>query len=302
MRRFQFFEPRSVAEVSAILWEHGDEARVIAGGTDLLRKIRGNKEFPSIVVGLKKLALRKIEFDDEKVVIGSLATLQQIASSEGIQKYVPLLAEAAGQVGAVQTRNLGTIGGNICNASPAADTAAALLALEAVVCVAGPQGAGRRLPLNQFFTGPGQTVLRRGEWVVGVEMAPMGTLEGGAYLKIGPRKGMDIATVGTAAFVSLDPSGVCRRARIALGAVAPTPVRAARAEALLKGAAFDPALIARASQEAMRESQPITDHRASAEYRRAMVEVLVRQALNLARERAMGRSPEAANRGKETER
>jgi CO/xanthine dehydrogenase FAD-binding subunit len=302
MRSFQFLEPRSVDEVSAILWEYGDEARIIAGGTNLIRQMRENKAFPRIVVGLKKLALAGIEFEGGKVVIGSLATLQQIASSAEVQKYVPLLAEAAGQVGAVQTRNLGTIGGNICNASPAADTAAALLALEAMVCVAGPQGAGRRLPVNQFFTGPGQTVLGRGEWVVGLEMAPMGALEGGAYLKIGRRKGMDIATVGAAAFVSLDPSGVCRRARIALEAVAPTPLRAGRAEAMLQGGPLDRVAIARASREAMGESQPITDHRASAEYRRAMVEVLVRRALNLAGERAVGRSPQAANRGREGER
>jgi len=302
LRKFQFLQPGSVAEVSAILWEHGEEARIIAGGTDLMRKIRENKGSPSIVVGLKKLALTGIEFDDQKVGIGALTTLQQIASSAGIQKHVPLLAEAAGRVGALQTRNLGTIGGNICNASPAADTATALLALEAVVSIAGPQGTQRHVPVTQFFIGPGQTVLRRGEWVIGVEMAPMGTLEGGAYLKLGPRKGMDIATVGAAAFVALDPSGVCRSARIALGAVAPTPVRAGRAEEILKRVVFDSAIIARASQEAMKESRPITDHRASAEYRRALVEVSVRRALNLAGDRAVRRSPAAPSLGKEGER
>ncbi|MBI3977494.1 MAG: FAD binding domain-containing protein [Chloroflexi bacterium] len=279
MPRFEYAEPRTVAEAVEALVAYGAGARVLAGGTDLLIQMRERGLRPAAVVNLKRIpGLAGIaEMSGGGVRIGACTTMGEIAESPIVRSRYPALAAGAGMIGSVQIRNLATIGGNIANASPAADSAPALLLYEAVVRIAGPAGE-RSVPLVAFFLGPGRSALQPGEIVTGFALAPPPAGSQSVYFRLTTRKAMDLAFVGVGALVART-NGVIAEARLALGAVAPTPLRARQTEAFLRGQPPLAEVLAEAGRMAADESRPITDLRASLDYRRQMVETLTARLL-----------------------
>jgi len=276
MKPFSYFAPAKLAEAVDILAAHEGEACALAGGTDLLLKMKAGRLAPKAIVNIKRIPeLRGLSFNSH-LTLGALTTLEEIRRSPIIRQHYPALADAAATMASVQIRNLASVGGNLCNAAPSADLAPILIALDAVAHLSGPAGE-RRVPLDAFFTGPGTTVLGAGEMLVSIEVPPPG---GPAlYLKHAPRACMDIAIVGVGLALRVR-EGRCEEARVVLGAVAPTPLRARRAEAELAGGPIRPERIEAAARAAAEEARPIDDVRGSAWYRRRMVEVLVRRGLN----------------------
>ncbi len=283
---FEYFAPVTLAETTAILTQFNGQAKILAGGTDLLVEIKENIRRPTGVVNLKKIpGLDSLTYNDATgLIIGALTTVRQVETSPIVQQRYAGLAEAARSLGSIQVRHRATVAGNICRASPSADTPQPLIADDATVTIFNPTGE-RTVPLAQFFIGPGQTVLAAHEILLSITVPPPPPYTGQVYLKHGRRKAMELATVGVAVTLTLD-GDVCRNIRIVLGAVAPTPLRAVKAEALLTGAPLDDARIEQAACAAMTEARPISDVRASADYRREMVGVLTRRAIRQARERA----------------
>jgi carbon-monoxide dehydrogenase medium subunit len=214
------------------------------------------------------------------LTLGALATVRQVETSPLVQQHYPGLAQAARELGSIQVRNRATVAGNICRASPSADTPPPLIAADARVTLFNPAGE-RSLPLEEFFTGPGQTVLAPNEILLVITAPPPPPHTGHVYLKHGRRRAMELATVGVAVRVTL-AGDVCRTVRIVLGAVAPTALRATEAESLLTGIAPDDERIEQAARAAMAAARPISDVRASADYRREMVGVLTRRAIRQA--------------------
>ena len=209
--------------------------------------------------------------------IGPLATIYNVRNSEVVRRHFSCLAMAAGSIASTQIQNRGTIAGNICNAVPSADSAPALLCLNSeVLCVS--NGGERRVGIEEFFAGPSETVLRSDEFLKEIQVPPMPTGSRGVYIKLSTRSRMDLAVVGVAAVLST-ADGVFKDVRIGLGAVAPTPIRARKAEEMLKGEKVNDGVIAEAAKTAAGESRPISDHRASAEYRKMMVEVVAKRAI-----------------------
>jgi carbon-monoxide dehydrogenase medium subunit len=276
LREFEYVEPTSLEEAFSILGRNGN-SRILAGGTDLILGMRERKSAPRLVVNIKKIpGLDKMQVDEHGGLrIGALVTINAIDASEFVRTAFPILADAAHSLGSFQIRNRATIGGNLCNGSPAADTAPPLIALGAIAKIAGPKGE-RLVKLEDFFVGPGKTVLSKGDILVEVDVPPQPRESFGAYLKHGPRSAMDIATVNAAAMFSLRAEK-CVDARIALGSVAPVPLRARKAEAEIHGKSIDEATVRKVAEIASEECSPISDVRGSAEYRKAMVKVLVRR-------------------------
>jgi carbon-monoxide dehydrogenase medium subunit len=242
---------------------------------------------PQYVIGLKSIPdLNYIEYDKSVgLKIGGLATLAQVAESPVVLERFPLLNEAISQMASVQVRNIGTVAGNLCTASPSADTAPSLLVMGAKVKLVKAKGKERVVPLEEFFLGPGETVLGVGEILVEVQVPDLPPKSGATYLKLSQRRAMDLAMVGVGCLLTVD-GGKCKDVRIALGAVAPTPIRAKDAEALLEGKALEDELLEKAAAAAMKAAKPITDIRASADYRLNMVGVLTKRAVRQAWERA----------------
>ncbi|MBN9075923.1 MAG: dehydrogenase [Rhizobiales bacterium 65-79] len=284
MRPFEYHEPKSLAEASALLCALGAGASIFAGGTDLLVEIKEELRSVSHVLNIKKIeGLDALSFDKaEGLSFGALVTARRIETDAAVLRHYPNLATAVSLLGSIQVRNRATVVGNICRASPSADTIPPLIADAATLSIHGPTGE-RSVAVEDFFTGPGRTVLKAGEIVTGVHVPPPAATSGKAYIKHGRRKAMELATVGVAVSLDRGRSG-CDEIRIALGAVAATPIRARKAEALLRGRAIDPALLAEAAEAAMNESTPISNVRASAAYRRDMVGVLTRRAVGIALE------------------
>jgi len=218
--------------------------------------------------------------------VGAAVTMRQAELSGTVQKRYPAIAQGAGVVASVQVRNRATLVGNLCNAAPSADTAPGMIALRAKVRIAGPEGR-RTVLLEDFFTGPGKTVLGPGEMVTAVQVPPPAPRTGSAYARHTPRGAMDIAVAGVGVGVTLAPrAGTCEDIRIVLGAVAPTPLRARQAEGVLRGKVPTPELIEQAAEVAAGEARPIDDVRASAGYRRDLVRVLTRRMVEAALEDA----------------
>lgn len=266
LTEFDYYSPQSLEEAIVYLTRHKGEVGVLAGGTDSVNSIRQRVASPRYLLSLKRVSsLRYISLDQEahKLRVGPMTTLAELSYSSLIAQIFPILAEAAGRVGSVQIRNRGTIGGNICNASPAADTLPALLVLQGNVRVTGAEGT-RIVPLEQFFVGPGKTILRVDEILSEVQIPLPPEESAGIYLKQGIRKAMDIATVGVGVFVVFASAkrDLCEDIRIGLGSVAPTPIRAYRAEQWLKGKPLQEVLIREAAREAGNEIHPISDIRA----------------------------------------
>ena len=277
MRRFEYFEPATLAEASALLARYQGRAQPLAGGTDLLVELKEQLRRADCVVNIKKIpGIDRLSFDArDGLRIGALVTAREIEISPVAQDKYSSLVQATRELGSIQVRNRATIVGNVCRASPSADTLPPLIADGAEITLHGRAGE-RTLLLEDFFTGPGKTVLKPDELVTGLRVPPPAPKTGKIYIKHGRRKAMELATVGVAVTISE------KDVKIVLGAVAPTPIRARKAEAILRNEKPSKDLIERAAKAAVEESRPITNVRASAEYRRDMVGILTRRALEQA--------------------
>ncbi len=285
MRRFELALPESLDDCLRLLAERGPETKLLAGGTDLLPQMKNSVVMPKRVIDLSGVARVKIlESDAKGLRIGAAVPARQLEQDPRVRAGYASVAESAALIGSVQVRNLATVGGNLCNAAPSADMAPPLVALEAQAVIAGPKGE-RRVPLSDFFTGVRTTVLGPDELLVEIVASAPGAHSGGCYIRHTPRRELDIAVVGVASQVTL-ANGVCAKARIALAAVAPTPVRATTAEAALEGKPLTPELIERAADLAAQGARPISDQRGSADFRRHLVRVLTRRTLTTALARA----------------
>ena len=280
MKAFEFVAAANAREAVALLAQHGPAAKVLAGGTDLLADLKSASHVPSVVVDISRAAdLKGIAVTERGLVIGALATHAEIMRSGVVLELFPALVDAAHSIGAVQTRSLGTLGGNLVTAVPSLDSGPALVALEASVTIAGPAGE-RDMPLSGFFVGPRATALRAGELLVAIVIPKKNLGKPTAFQKFGLRKGQALALVNAAASCWIDwKTHTFLEPCIALGAVAPTIVRAPRAESYLSGRSVAPDAMAEAGRIAAGEARPISDFRASAGYRRELIAVLVRRAL-----------------------
>lgn len=290
MRTFEYFAPQSLQEAIDLLRQRGDDGRPLAGGTDLVVQMKeGGAKFPlpSYLVSLRRVPeLRGIQFSQRQGLrIGAAVTMAELAQSPVIRDRFPIVADGAGLVGSIQTMNMATVGGNLCNAAPSADIAPPLLACEAQAVIVGPAGR-RSLPLDEFFLGPGQTVLAADELLAELQVPAPPARTGGIYVRHTPRKQMDIAVIGVGVLLTLGEDDLIQRARIALGAVAPTPIRAREAEATLEGSPASDEMFGRAAQAAAAEAKPISDVRGSAEFRRHQVRVMTERCLHEAAQRA----------------
>ncbi len=276
---FNYLRPKSIKEACSLLSKHAGKAMVISGGTDLKVLMRNKDIAPQYVIDLNTIPdLDYIRQDREGLKIGTLATLHAVESSPIIQERFPMLAAAARQIGSPQIRNMGTIGGNLCNATPSADTPPPLIGLGAKVKIVG-LGGERIIGLEGFFVGPDKTVLQGDEILTEIQVPEPPAHTGGVYLTFPERRAVDRTAVGVAAVVTLDSKGEkIVNAKIVLGTVAPTPIRAGKAEDTIKGKAIDDELIEQAAQAASKEARPRTRHY----YKRQLVKVLTRQAIRQA--------------------
>lgn len=293
MARFDYLEPRSLDEALGMLGEHGDRARLVAGSTDFLVRWRTGSWRPEIVVCMQHVpGLDNLGFnDDDGLSIGSMVTVQEIEQSDIVRTRYPALAAGAAAFAGVQIRNLATVVGNVCNASPAGDTLPALLAYDAQCRIVG-SGGERWVPLHEVFMGPGQTAVVAGEIMTELRLPTPAPNTGGLYIKHSPRGAMDISAVGAASVVSLGSDGTCSTVRIALGSVAPTPMRAFGAEGRLIGQLPSEENIAESARIAAQASSPIADVRSGAQYRREIAQVLAERTLRHAAATALGDTPE----------
>jgi CO/xanthine dehydrogenase FAD-binding subunit len=285
MRRFEMALPDSLAAAQRALAE-GSENKLVAGGTDLLPQMKNSMVSARRVIDVSQVPELKVfeKTSDGTLRVGAGVAARSIELSQLANNGFRALAEGAGVVGSYQIRNLATLGGNLANAAPSADMAPPVLALEAEFLIAGPHGQ-RRVRADEFFTGVRRTVLAPDEVLVEIIIPNPGHGSGGTYLRHTPRRELDIAVVGVASQLTIE-GGRCTKARIALAAVAPIPLRATEAEARLQGETITPQLIEEASQLAVKAAKPISDQRGSADFRRHLVQVLTRRTLTTALERA----------------
>ncbi len=279
---FDYVRPRSAQEVTRLLLKRDGEARLFMGGTDVFVRMRDGVIKPALLIDVKHLpGMGVIAFGKRRgLVVGAAANMNAVARHPAVVEHYPLLAEAIRSVASYQLRTRATVGGNLCNASPAADTAPAALVLDAMLVLHGRRGE-RCVPVDKFFVGPGQTSMRPGEFLLRVEFPPPPQGAVGRYLKLGRNAHGDLAIAGVA--VLGWPDGEARsgyRFRIALASVAPTPIRVPAAEALLLAEPLTPETIESAAIAASEAARPIDDVRASAAYRKAMVRVLTRRAID----------------------
>ena len=285
MKPFEYVAPRTVDEAVAIFGENGLDARPLAGGTDYLVELKHASGIPKIVVDVSGISeFKGIELTDRGLRIGSAVTHTEIMSSDLVAEHAPAMQEAALTIGAVQTRNLGTLGGNLVTCVPSLDSGPVLVALDAAVTVVGPSGK-KTMPLTEFFVGPRKTALEPDELLVDIVIPKERLGRGCSFRKFGLRKGQALALVNTAASLDFE-MGKLRDVRIALGAVAPTVIRAVKAEELLDGEAPSEDLFTQAADIAATEAKPIDDFRASADYRRDLIRVGTKRVLEEALTRA----------------
>ena len=277
--RFQYLEPKTVKEACSLLSKYDGKSMVIAGGTDLMVKIKNKALGPEYVIELEGIPkLDYIKFTKKNgLAIGALTKICSVENSLVVKDNYPVLAYAAGMMGSMAIRNMATIGGNLCNAAPSAENAPGLLCFEAQLKIVGPKGE-RVNPITEFFVGPGKTALRKGEILVEIQVPPPKPGTNAIYFKHSPRGSIDLAIVGVAVVATFD-GDVVKDIKIGLGAVAPTPIRAVEAEAAVKGKKLTEALIEKCAVTAAGEAKPISDVRGSAEYRKEMVAVYTRRAL-----------------------
>jgi aerobic carbon-monoxide dehydrogenase medium subunit len=279
---------RSVEEAVSLLSEYGEKSRFVSGVTDLLMQLKRGEAAPECLIRLGEIReLNFIKIDETGGLrVGALTTMGEIASSSLIRSKFSILAQAAGMLGTPAIRNQATLGGNLCNAAPSADTAPPLLVLGAMAKFKGKEG-DQIVPLEDFFVGPGQTILGQDHLLTEIQVSNSPAHSGGAYLKQKRRQGADLAVVGVAAWVVMR-GDVLEGVKIALGAVAPTPIRAKRAEEILRGKRLDQKLLEESGQAAGGEGSPIDDIRGSANYRRELLAVLTMRAMTQAAQLAEG--------------
>ena len=269
-----------------MLAEYGEKARPLCGGTDILIQLRAGTRQPDYVVDVKHIPeLTGVAFDAKSGLrLGAAVPCIEIFENQTLRRHYPGLVEAAHLIGSLQIQSRASVGGNLCNGSPAADTTPALIALGATARLAGPKGE-RQVKVEDFVLSPGRTVIQPGELLVELLIPAPAPHSADAYLRFIPRNEMDIAVVGVGASITLD-GDKCAAARIALGAVAATPLYAAKASQALIGKKLDAAAIDNAAKLAMEQASPIDDMRGTAEFRRHLVGVLTRRTLERAAERA----------------
>ena len=291
MEPFGYRAPRSLAEAIELLASDGDpRPRVLAGGTDLLVRLRAGDVRAGLLVDVKRIPeLAGLSLDGDGLRLGAAVCAAEIGEHRELRETYPGLVDAVGLIGSAQVQGRASVGGNLCNASPAADSVPALIALGAECVIAGPDGS-RTVPVESFATGPGETALRSGEILVELRIPRPRARSADAYLRFTPRTEMDIAVAGAAVNLTLGPDGVCRAARVALGAVAPTAIAAPEAARALVGSRLDEAALARAAAAASDACVPIDDKRGTAAFRRRLAGVLTRRAARAAAERAAGRA------------
>ena len=291
MKAFGFELAKDLAHAVALLGEHGAAAKILAGGTDLMADLKFSSHSPGVVIDISQLdELKDIAVADDGLHIGALVTHTEIMRSPVIRDMFPALVEAAHTIGAMQTRNLGTIGGNLVTCVPSMDSGPTLIALDAAVTVASTKGQ-RQMPLADLFVGPRRTSLKPGDLLVDIVIPKENLGKPTAFEKFGLRKGQALAlvNVGASFWVERDKF---MAPRIALGAVAPTVIRAPKAEAYLDGRKISAEAMVEAGRIAATEAKPISDFRASADYRRELIAVLVRRALANAHARAKTKTKE----------
>lgn len=294
MQSFDYVAPTSVDEVLSLLANKNGDAKILCGGTDLLVQLREGRRKASLVIDVKIIPeLTQITFDPQTGLrIGAAAACHEICSDPNVSQLYPGLVDGIQLIGGVQIQSRASVGGNLCNASPAADAIPALIVHEAVCHIIGPSGS-RALPVEEFCLAPGRNALQAGEILSSVNVPTPKDKFGAAYLRFIPRNEMDIAVVGGGVSVVLDEDG--KRfvsARIALGAVAPTPLLASEAGAFLTGKPVTRENIREAARMAQSIARPITDLRGTAEHRKHLCAVLVERAFNIAIERAGGKYAE----------
>jgi carbon-monoxide dehydrogenase medium subunit len=289
MAKFKYFEPADLAEALSLLKNHGDEARVLAGGQSLLILLRQGLVHPGVLISLHRIAaLGEISFGERDVALGAMATQRQISSDDRIRSLLCALAEAASRVGSIHVQNLGTVGGNISHAEPNGDSAPALISLGASVVASSHRGE-RRIALDDFFRGPFENALESEEMVTRIHVPLPVDGASSIYVKH-VQRAVDRATVGIGIQLRIDTAGVCADARIGVGGAAPAPFRATRAEAVLKGQNISDGLMDAVSAEVMSMCDPLPDAHGPAEYKRKMAGVFVKRALGALHSSAQKRS------------
>jgi carbon-monoxide dehydrogenase medium subunit len=288
VKEIDYAAPASLTEAASLLARNG--ARALAGGTDIIVQVRENRRDLDLLVDLKNVPeLNTLSFDvKEGLVLGAAVPCYRVAEHPEVRRRYPGLVDGVSLIGGVQIQSRASVGGNLCNASPAADAIPALIALGASAVIADPKGTRKTIPVEKFCTGPGRTVLGPGELLVQLQVPTPPPSSSSAYLRFIPRNEMDIAVVGAGVALVLDSRKTCVSARIALGAVAPTPLLVPEAGDALAGSPLAEADIERAAALARAAARPISDMRGSADYRRHLVGVLVKRALRIALQRAKG--------------
>lgn len=285
---FRYEAPASLADAVRLLRDDPG-AKLFAGGTDILVQLKNGRTPPSALIDLKRIAeLTSITLDGKGLRLGAAAAAAEIGDRADIAALWPGLVEAVGLIGSMQIQGRGSVGGNLCNASPAADSVCALIVNQAECTIAGPNGQ-RTVPVEQFVVGPGKTVLGPGELLVSLWLPRPAARTADAYLRLIPRTEMDIAVVGAAVRVTLDAKGTCTAARVALGAVAPTAILVPEAAQALVGTVVDAAALAKAAAASSAAAKPIDDKRGTAEYRKTIAGVLTKRTAEIAARRAKER-------------
>ena len=289
MKDIDYAAPKTIAEAVALLSKHGDMAKILAGGTDVIVQLREHRRDADVLVDIKRIPeVNALTCDAKGLVIGAAVPCYRIYENKEIAKIYPGLIDAASLIGGIQIQSRATLGGNLCNASPAADSIPPMIALEGVCVIVGPSGT-RELPVEKFCTAPGRNALSKGEFLVSLKFPSPKPNSGAAYLRFIPRNEMDIAVVGAGVSIVLDGGKTkCTSARIVLAAVAPTPLLVAEAGAALVDGGLNDASIAKAAAAAQAAAKPISDMRGDADYRRHLVGVLVKRTLGIAIQRAKG--------------
>jgi CO/xanthine dehydrogenase FAD-binding subunit len=285
--KVEYLFPQSIEDATLLKEQYGDRARFIAGGTDLMLLMEREQYRPDVLIDITRIpSLQKLDVSAQTVTIGAAVTYSELLASKTLCDAVPFLAKAIRTIGGVQVRNIATMVGNLANASPAGDTLPTLYALEAEVHTFGPQGS-HLMPVGQFVLDVRKTALKPGELITHVSFELPKPHWYGSFQKLGLRRSMAIALASVAVLLHID-DGVIKQARIALGSVAPTVIRASAAEGSLVGSSLEEDRIERAGQLSSEVSKPIDDVRGSAHYRKAVVIGLVRRALNELRPQIQG--------------
>ncbi len=289
MSAIRYEAPRSVADAVRLI-QTDPGARVLAGGTDLLVQFRAGLRRPTAFVDIKRIPeLVGITVDAAGLRLGAATAAAVVCEHPEVRALWPGLNDAVHLIGSTQIQGRGTVGGNLCNGSPAADSTCALIVNQAECAIAGPNGE-RVVPVEKFCTGPGKTVLEPGEFLVAIWLPRPAGRTADAYLRLIPRSEMDIAVAGAGVSLTLDASGTCTAARVAIGAVAPTALLVPDAAKALIGSQLDDDALARAAAAASAAAKPIDDKRGTVAYRRTIAGVLVKRAAKIAAERARNRN------------